>query len=609
MDFYREQSMTAILEQGMSSSERLKRAFADVRDGRLDQAREAFVGLMHDDEAAVDCRRGLASISWRNEQREGAIQLLKDAVRLDEQHADARADLALLLMLSGELDESLLQWEVRLRLMPDDASAWHNYAKALAEVRRYPDAANAFERALASNPTDERTYVTYASTMVSAGNARQAEVVLRRGLELIHADRAEAIYSGLADVLAQRGKLDESIELYRAAVGLLPASSELHMGFGQLLEDAGDRLGAEAAYRKALALRPGWAFPVGHLLTLLRKNAAVDEIRLAQDILADTERPPQDHAMVGFGLGKALDDQGDYGGAFNAWRDANDARQRQVGRYDPAFVESRVDRTIAVFNEDFFRNRSDWGSTDPRPMFVIGMPRSGTTLIEQILSAHPDVHAYGELTEIPSIAKRLRARSGSIQRWPEAAVSVGSDAIGRVAGEYLDALSDRYESSASRFVDKAPMNFFHLGLISIMFSNARFIWCKRDPRDICLSIYAENFSLNHKYATDLKSLGSYYRQHARLMRHWGRVLAGRIYAVEYEDVVADPECASRRLLDALDLPWNSNCLRFHENDRAVSTPSRWQVRAPIYRSAVSRWERYRAHLTPLYEGLGDEVGD
>lgn len=583
----------------------LDRAFADLRAGQADRARATFADLMHDPEHGTDAYRGLAAVAWHEKKVDSALQFLRLAVEQRPDHADARADLALLLLLSGRAAESLPHWDQRLRLAPRDAPAWHNYGKALAGAGHLDAAVSAFEQAIALDPDQAKTYEVYAKAMVEAGDEERAEAVWRRGLEKFPG--LESMYVGLADLQFARSKVREALATYQRGVAALPESADLHMGVGTLLDDLGDKPGAEAAFRRALQLRPDWAVPVEGLLTLLRKSAREEDLALARRILADPARPPTDHANVGYGLGKALDARGDHDGAFEAWNQANAARRRQIGRFDRESMVKRVDRYIAQFTRAFIEARQGWGSDSRRPVFVLGMPRSGTTLVEQIIAAHPDAHGYGELTELGRLTKRLPQRAGTLQRWPEAVAALSRPLIKWGADEYLASLQARHPTSAARVVDKAPNNFSHIGLIALLFPKATIVWCRRDPRDICVSIYGENFGLSQKHATDLADIGFFYRQHMRLMRHWLEVAGGQIYQCSYEALVAEPEAQSRKLIEAVGLPWDDRCLRFHEADRPVLTPSRWQVRSPMYSDARGRWKRYERHLGPLIEALGDDV--
>lgn len=588
-------------------SAQLERAFADLQSGQAERARAAFADLMHDPQHGIDAHRGLAALAWHQKQPDAALQLLKLAVDQRPEHADAQADLALMLLLTGRAADSLKHWDQRLRLMPRDTFAWHNYGKALAAAGHLDAAVSAFEQAITLAPDQAKTYEVYARSLTEAGAEDRAEAVWKRGLEKF--PKLEIQYTSLAELQFGRSRLREALETYRLGVAELPNSAELHMGMAQLLDDLGDKAGAEVAFRKALQLRPGWALPVEGLLTLLRKDATEADLDAARRILADASRPPADHANAGYGLGKALDARGDYDGAFDAWNKANAARRRQIGRLDREPMVKRVDRYIQQFSKAFIDSRKGWGSESRRPVFVLGMPRSGTTLVEQILATHPDVHGYGELQDLPRLTKRLERRAGSLHRWPEAAGALTPQLVRAGADEYLAALQKRHPTTAARVVDKAPNNFSHIGLIAILFPNATIVWCRRDPRDICTSIYGENFGLSQKHATDLGDIGFFYRQHMRLMRHWVEVAGRQIYPCSYEKLVTEPEAETRKLIEAVGLPWDARCLRFHEADRPVLTPSRWQVRSPIYSAASGRWKRYERHLGPLIEALGEDLHD
>lgn len=596
---------TTETQQTAQTAERIAQAFAQIRDGQMDTARATFADLMHQPQSAVDAHRGLAAIAWRQQQAEGALQLLSEAVRLAPDHADARADLALLLMLKGEPARAVEHWHARLEQRPDDAAAWHNYGKCLADAGQIDAASQAFERTLELQPRQVDTYAAYARALQKAQAMTRAGDVWRRMLAV--APKSSEAYQGLAETQFHRAELDACLETYRQGVAAVPDSPELHMGFGQMLEDFGDKAGAESEFRRALALRPQWAIAIEGLLTLIRGQASADDIELAKAVLADPQRQPQEHAMAGYGLGKVLDAQGDSDGAFAAWTAANTGRRQQAGPYKHDRLVERVDRLIRVFTPSLVADKRLVGLDDPRPVFVLGMPRSGTSLVEQMISSHPDAYGYGELSEIAEITKRLPGALGSIQRWPEVAGELTGEVAKAEANRYLQAMQAKHATTSARLIDKAPMNFFHIGLIAMLFPQARIIWCQRDPRDVCVSIFAENFGVQQRYATDLADIGRYYREYARLMRHWQSVLGGRLHAVVYEDLVADPESGARALIDAVGLPWDANCLRFYEHERPVLTPSRWQVRSPIYRGAVSRWQRYANHLQPLLDALGDEV--
>jgi tetratricopeptide (TPR) repeat protein len=583
---------------------RLQQAFAEMNAGNLDLARREFTALCSDGDCGADAFRGLAAVCWRLGQIKPAVEYLRQAVLIAPEHAEAHADLALVLMASRQPIAAVPHMEKVVALRPTDPDAWHNFGKLLGDLRQLQPAREAFERSLALAPDRVPTLSTYARAMANCGADDAAEAIWRRVIAL-QPKRFDG-YQGLAEAQFARGHLQSARDTYANGVVEVPDAPELHMGLAQLKEDLGDRDGAELSFRDALRLRPDWPMALEGVLTLIRGRAEPELLARARAIVEDPRRSPQDRANVGFGLGKALDAR-DPDAAFAVWEMANRARRAQVGPYDRQRLVTRVDRSIAAYTRTQISRLAASGSSDPRPVFVIGMPRSGTSLVEQIIAAHPQAHGYGELPDLSRIARELPRRIGSIQRWPEALAALEPTVLCTAADDYLAVLQRREASPALRCVDKAPLNFFHAGLIALMFPQATIIWCRRDPRDVCVSIFGENFALEQSFANDLGDLGFFYREYMRLMRHWQTVLGDRLHECVYEELVAAPEAGARALIDATGLPWDDACLNFHQSDRAVLTPSRWQVRQPIYSQGVGRWRRYERMLRPLIAALGDEA--
>lgn len=370
-------------------------------------------------------------------------------------------------------------------------------------------------------------------------------------------------------------------------------------GLARTLEDIGRAEDAERCYRRVLALHPLHPWALGQLLSL--KGAAADDAlcAAAKRALEQEATPDSAKALIGYGLGKALDGQGDHDAAFAVIRCANDARRRQAGAFDADAFERRIERLIDTFTMEFFEERAGFGVDSDLPVFIVGMPRSGTTLTEQILDRHPQMFGAGELTHLAELAAGLRQRFHLEASWPECAALLSEENIRENAHAYLAKLRARAPRGALRISDKSPLNFHHLGLAALLYPNARVVHCQRDPIDTCVSIYFENFRPNQTYATDLGELAAYYQGYERLMAHWRRVLPLPMLHLRYEETVVGLDERARALVDFMKAPWDARCLDFHASDRAVQTPSRWQVRRPIYTSSVGRWRRYRRHLTAL----------
>lgn len=324
-------------------------------------------------------------------------------------------------------------------------------------------------------------------------------------------------------------------------------------------------------------------------------------------LAGDEAIPPPRRAALHFALGRLLDRRDDIDGAFRHYHAGNRIKAA-LAPFDAAAHAAYTDRLIEIFDQRFFAERAGFGSPSERPVFIVGMPRSGSTLVEQILSCHPDVTAAGEHDEMRRIARRLPEAVESTARFPDCVAAITPDIAAGLAAAYLASLErlDPPPGDARRVADKMLGNFLRLGLIALMFPNARVIHCRRDPLDTALSCYVQSFERGMRFTYDLAHLGIAYRHYERLMAHWRRALPLAMLDVQYEALVADQEGTSRQIVDFCGLDWDPCCLAFHEKERQVRTASFWQVRQPLYASSVGRWRRYEAHLGPLIEALEGE---
>ncbi len=319
---------------------------------------------------------------------------------------------------------------------------------------------------------------------------------------------------------------------------------------------------------------------------LARAEAALDD-----DSVRDEAK-----ALIGYGVAKYHDRSGSHRAAARAGQLANAARRRTAGPMERDVLRARVDALIDTHTAEFFHARRRFGLGTDQPVFIVGLPRSGTTMTEQILAAHPLMHGAGEL---PTLGRLAASVSGKDRPSWQAASRLDEPGSRQVAGEYLRALRDGCPRGLLRIADKSPFNFFQLAFAAVLFPAARVVHCRRSAADNALSIWMENFAADQRYATDFDDLAFLRSEYERLMAHWHRVLPLRILDLQYEETVAGVERQARRLLDFLEVPWDDRCLEFHEHTRAVQTPSRWQVRQPVYSRSVERWKRYSAHLPQL----------
>ncbi len=361
---------------------------------------------------------------------------------------------------------------------------------------------------------------------------------------------------------------------------------------------------AMAHYDQAIGLKPDYAEAHYHRTDLKTFHAGDPDLAALEALVTENRLPPGKMLYVHFALGKALEDIGEYPGAFEHLLQANALKRRELPYDEPGY--QRAFRTIAErFDEAFLEQFAGMGDPSATPIFIVGMPRSGSTLVEQILASHPLVHAAGELKNLDRVVETLSDPDGRPIPYLSNHRNLDADGLRRLGHNYLVGLPTP-AAGTTRITDKAPSNFFHIGLIRLMLPNARIIHTLRDPVDTCVSCFARLFAQGQSFSYDLAQLGGYYRWYHELMEHWRSVLpADVLLDVAYEDLVDNFEPQARRLIDFCGLPWDDRCLSFHQIGRPVRTASSVQVRRPLYRSSLARWRRYEAYLQPLLAELED----
>lgn len=535
---------------------------------------------------------------------DAALQAIETACRLAPGVGALHADHGRLLAAAGRPGPALEAFHRATTLAPGDAAGWHFLGLALGQQGRLAEAIPALRRAHALAPAEARTLSLLASAVFEAGDPAEALPLF----EALH-QRQPAdvpVLLRLGEVHNRLGDAGTACRVYREALDGQPGSAELWLALAQSEEIAGQRGHADAAYGRALALRPGWPAALAGRLALQRGRAGDALLAAADALLADPSLPDAERAQVGYELGKARDARGEYGAALAAWDQANAARRREAGEPDLAALERRVEASMARFDGALLSRAAALGNPDPRPVFVVGLPRSGTTLLEQMLAAHPAVHGAGELPDLAMIARDLPVRRGDSARWPHLLEDFDPAWVAPAAARYLAALTRGAPPDARRIVDKFPYNSHLLGFAALLFPNARVLWCRRDPRDVAVSIYGENFAPAERLATDFAGIGHLARLERRLMRHWQAVLPIPVHAVHYESLVRSPESEARRAVAACGLDWDPACLAFHENTSAVQTPSRWQVRQPVHTRSIGRWKHYASRMDALLAALGED---
>ncbi|GAB3508343.1 tetratricopeptide repeat-containing sulfotransferase family protein [Pseudoxanthomonas daejeonensis] len=585
----------------------LRQAALLERDGKVDAALRLLKQPGIVDPGDADAHRQVAQVAMRLGDAEMAIVHMRHATDLMPGDPATRFQFACLLAHEGRHADAVTHFQHSLERAPGNAQGWHLLGIALQRLARHGDALQALRRAYGLAPDNVRTLEALAESEFHAGYPEDA-LPLWRQLLTARPDDAHVVLR-TSETLNRLGRHGEAQAMLREATTRHPQTGDLWMALAQTEEDVGDRDAARSAYRAALVEHPGWAPPVSGLLGLDRGKADDTLVAQAQELMAQADLPDADRALIGYELGKVLDGRGLHADAIGCWHQANAARRRMTGPGDVAAFERNAAHTMATLTRARLDARhARWsGNPDPRPLFIVGMPRSGTTLTEQILAAHPAGHGGGELPDIALIARNLRSGPATRDAWPDSIDALPDNLLEAAAQRYLRAATREASPDALRLVDKAPLNFFHLGLIALLFPRARVIWCRRDPRDIAVSVYGENFSLDEKLATDLEDIGHYINTQVRLMRHWQASLSIPILELDYEQLATRPEEQARRLIEFAGLPWDPACLEFHRSERGVQTPSRWQVKQPVYTRSIGRWRNYEQALGPLLAALAEDA--
>lgn len=513
--------------------------------------------------------------------------------------ADALFRNAVTMHRQGQLGQAESLYRQVLAKTPDHVEALCNLGLIVSETGQYNQAIELLQKAIAIDPRRPLFYVNLGRVFHQISQYQQAEQAYQQCLAL-DPDNLEAC-KRLPRLYIDQGKLDKALELLDKAVqrhqdgGLYSLQAIYFMAAGEF-----DK--ARQSYRRALETKPDNANAL-RMLVKLKKYQQVDEDVEAMIALVGSPRTSvSDRIQLCFGLGKVFEDIGDYDTAFDYFRQANQLKRNSI-RYDVSHFDLFVNKSIETFDAAFFEQHRNQGSEDDTPIFIVGMPRSGTTLVEQILSRHPQVFAAGELEDFKNVLFYSSA-AVDLTRYPDVVRELDADRIHALADLYLEKL--RWRSDRPRVTDKMPGNFLYLGMIAVLFPRAKFIHCLRDPVATCLSCYQQPFSTGQFFSYDLVELGKYYLGYRKLMQHWHRVLPGRIYDIEYERLVQDQQVESRKLVEACGLEWDERCLDFSRSERSVITASVQQVRKQIYNDSVKRWLPYRKHLQPLLDVLGVE---
>jgi tetratricopeptide (TPR) repeat protein len=508
----------------------------------------------------------------------------------------------LLLHQRGNLQGAEDCFRHAVREHPRDPDALNLLAMVLAARKRFGEAVKLLQRAIALRPADPVLLGNFGGLLTEANDPLAAISPLREAIRL-KPDHLDAIVSlGLAYQLA--GRLEDARTQFEKALKRQPAHRRALVGLAMLEQASGDRRAAIEGFRKLRKYYPQETLPLVQILYTEKVTDGLPELQEAEKRLR--ENTVRDRPVLLHAIAKAYDDLGRFDDAMTSLLEA----KTTAPPFDIEAYRRDNDALKSVFTRDFFDRRKDWGDPSDLPVFIVGMPRSGTSLVEQTIASHPKAFGAGELDDIGFIAAKMGMKGVRTDSAvdPQRIESLTQGEVAKAATKYLNRLSRR-SPDAVRITDKMPHNFERLGLIGLMFPRARIIHCRRDPLDTCLSIFMQDFQQAHGYASDLRSLGLYYAEYEGLMAHWRKVLAVSLLEVDYERLIENTPAEIRRIIDFVGLKWDDACLNFHRTRRAVATSSHWQVRQPIYATSIKRWRNYRQFLTPLIEALGNTTQD
>ena len=599
---------------------------------------------------------------------ERAERFLKQAVDLAPTFAKPHEDLGILMIQDERFDEAIPLLEKAIRLDPSMANAYFNLGKALAATGKGKEADQAYEKAfelsperkamalaakahkegrldeaekgyrqvLQSNPKNVDALRFLAQVASSRSHFDDAERFLKRAIKLapdfllalldlgdIYKNQNryhEAVacfekaieiapnrpkpYLQLASTLAPAADLDEPIKIYQRCLEIAPGHPAALLNLGHHLKTVGRLEEGIQSYEECIRVRPDNGETYWSLANLKTYKFSNEQIAEMERRSSQEELSPNSRINFLFALGKAHDDRKEYEKAWHYYQRGNEEQRGEIN-YDPVYTEVTNDKIIETFTKELIDKYSGLGNPDKSPIFVIGLPRSGSTLLEQIIASHSQVEGTSELPYLNRVSNSLSKNRVDGVNYPEAVMELQERHLKQLGTDYLDAAEIHRVEKKPYFIDKMPNNFPHLGFLHCILPNAKIIDARRNPMDACVGNLRQLYASGQHFSYDQTDIGEYYLQYQRLMDHWHEVMPGKILTCQYEETVGDLESQVKRILEYLELPWEDNCLNFHETERSVRTPSSEQVRQPIYTRSMGKWRRYESELDELKEVLED----
>jgi predicted Zn-dependent protease len=589
-------------EQPRSPAVHIELAIALSETGRATEAISAVRRALQLKPDSVDAWRVLAE----------QLDVIGDADGADRARAaqikaatkDPRLMEAAAALVANDLPVAEALLRKHLKAYPTDVAALRMLAEVAGRLKRYPESQVLLERCLELAPSFDAARHNYAVVLNREGKAAMALPQIER---LLAKEPRNFGYRTLqAAILASAGDYGESITVYEALLKDFPQQPKLWMSYGHALKTNRRQAESISAYRRSIALEPTLGETYWSLANLKTFRFGREDVLAMREALRSNDLSDDDRLHFEFALGKALEDEGEYEESFSHYALGN-AIRRKLFPHNLEDNSKFVRRTKAVFTADFFAARRDAGCPAADPIFIVGLPRAGSTLIEQILASHSAVEGTMELPDIPRFAAEIFRRDapGNTMGFAQAVAAFTPPELRALGERYLAETRSQRKTDRPFFIDKMPNNFLFAGLIHLILPNAKIIDARRHPLGCCFSGFKQHFARGQSFTYGLEDIGGYYRDYVELMAHFDAVLPGRVHRVYYESMIDDTETEVRRLLDYCGLPFEDGCLRFYQNERAVRTASSEQVRQPVFREGMDQWRNFEPWLGPLKEALGE----
>ncbi len=603
-------------------------ALQHYQEGHLRQAQDKCLRILRKQQRP-DAILVLAKIAHEQREFSVAVERYQQFLRIIPDNAQTHFHLGVVLEELGRMESAVKHYKLSLTHAPDNAEVYRRLADACSKLQRWDEAIKAYQQVLVIQTDDVGTMIKLGNSFTAAQLFTESILLYEQALTLLPDNalvhrhlgaslqrmgqlkkaikcfeqairlRPEyvAVRIDLARALRQLGRAEDALVLLEEATEFEPNNDTAHIDLALTLRQLGQTDPAIKQLEQILAIRPTCGLAYYHISMI---GPGQEFIPVVEELLSGPKLSKVDAIYCHFALGNFFNSGKIFDQAFRHFLKAN-TLQRETITYDAAENSRTVDRLIKVHTKDFFQNKRQLGSTSVLPVFIIGMPRSGTTLVEQILSSHTLVHGAGEIETFRGVYRSIAQQLNDTKPPPDCMSLIDRKMAKEYSARYLQELKFHCPTAA-RITDKFSGNFVRIGLIKTLFPNARIIHCQRNPLDNCISLFFHCF-MPLMCSFELTELGRYYQDYQRLMSHWHNIFPGEIFTVRYEELVLDQDRVSKQLIDYLGLEWDEKCIDFHNNERNVMSPSNMQVRQPMYKSSMNKWKRYEKHLQPLFNVL------